>query len=60
MSNEQLSRLFLMLCIVVVIAFFWFFYTIYQLEHQSMMRLKTEYENTLLLYKTRLEECRND
>jgi hypothetical protein len=60
MSNEQLKRLYPIVCLVAVFMSFMFFYTIYQSEHESMMRLKTEYEKVLILYKTRLEDCRNE
>lgn len=64
MNNEQLGRLLRRLIpimsLIAVIMSFMFFYTCYQSEHESIMRLKTEYEKAVLLYKTRLEDCRND
>ena len=53
--DEQLKRHYPILCFVMAVMSFFFFYTLYKSEHDAMMELKVEYEAELRLYN---RQCR--
>ena len=64
MMDEQLKRHYPILCFVMAVMSFFFFYTLYKSEHDAMVELEVEYDyameskkTELMLYKRQLQKC---